>query len=109
MVSVEEFFRKITQFRKIVVAFLPTEESTFFKMSIASKLSQEDGTDANVIIPPEYISVKTGLKSIRDAQRRHSGLMQTQKTTTAIKSKNEVDQTYRIDSAMTSMTLLRWK
>ena len=98
MVSVEQFFVRSHNFAKLSSQFLPTEESTFFKMSIASKLSQEDGTDTNVIIPPEYISVKTGLKSIRDAQRRHSSLMQTQKTTTAVKAKNEVDQTHRIDS-----------
>ena len=60
-------------------------------MSIASKLSQEDGTDANVIISPEYISVKTGLKSIRDTKKA-PGLVQTQKTATVVKSEIEADQ-----------------
>ena len=55
MVSIEEFFVRSHNFAKLSSQFLPTEESAFFKMSIASKLSQEDGTDANVIIPPEYI------------------------------------------------------
>ena len=91
MVSIEEFFVRSHNFAKLSSQFLPTEESAFFKMSIASKLSQEDGTDANVIISPEYISVKTGLKSIRDTQRRHSGLVQTQKTATVVKPE-EADQ-----------------
>ena len=92
MVSVEQFFVRSHNFAKLSSQFLPTEESAFFKMSIASKLSQEDGTDANVIIPPEYISVKTGLKSIRDAQRRHSGLMQTQKRLLWLSLEIEADQ-----------------
>ena len=92
MVSIEEFFVRSHNFAKLSSQFLPTEESAFFKMSIASKLSQEDGTDANVIISPEYISVKTGLKSIRDTQRRHSGLVQTQKTATVVKPEIEADQ-----------------
>ena len=108
MVSIEEFFVRSHNFAKLSSQFLPTEESAFFKMSIASKLSQEDGTDANVIISPEYISVKTGLKSIRDTQRRHSGLVQTQKAATVVKPEIEADQAHKIDS-MTSMTLVRLK
>ena len=73
MTCIDEFFSRTHKYTRLSTQFLPKEEHAFFKMSISSKLS-DDTTSPAVIIDPDYVNVKSGLKSLRNARRRHSSI-----------------------------------